>query len=126
VPWRDRLGIDSSGPALIANGAPRFDAAAIRAVLAAGKGRMPAQPHLTNADVDNLVTFLTARGWDAAAQAARRRRCRGARGGAAAGAGAPPELIAGSGSVAPVQTAGPAEGVGRTAIPMVFRKPSSM
>ena len=31
----------------IAAGAPRFDAAAIRAVIAAGKGRMPALPHLT-------------------------------------------------------------------------------
>src|SRR5678816_2233829 len=56
----DRLGIDGNGPALIANGTPRFDAAAIRAVLAPGKGRMPAQPHLTSADIDNVVTFLTA------------------------------------------------------------------
>ena len=43
----------------IAAGAPRFDAAAIRAVLSAGKGRMPAFPHLTNVDVDNVVAFLT-------------------------------------------------------------------
>src|SRR5436190_10072888 len=56
----DRSGIESSGPALIANGVPRFDAAAIRTVIASGKGRMPAQPHLTAADVDTLVTFLTA------------------------------------------------------------------
>ena len=39
----------------IAAGAPRFDAAAIRAVLGAGKGRMPAFPHLTATDVDTLV-----------------------------------------------------------------------
>ena len=51
----DRLGVDGM-PALvfatadpannIAAGAPRFDAAAIRTVIAAGKGRMPAFPHL--------------------------------------------------------------------------------
>ena len=44
----------------IAAGAPRFDAAAIRTVIATGKGRMPAFPHLTAADVDALVAFLTA------------------------------------------------------------------
>ena len=38
-------------------GAPRFDAATIRAALATGKGRMPSFPHLTNADVDNLVAL---------------------------------------------------------------------
>ena len=43
----------------IAAGAPRFDAAAIRTVIAAGKGRMPAFPHLTPADVEGLVTLLT-------------------------------------------------------------------
>jgi quinoprotein glucose dehydrogenase len=42
----DRLGMDNGGPALIEAGAPRFDAAAIRAVVGAGKGRMPAMPHL--------------------------------------------------------------------------------
>jgi quinoprotein glucose dehydrogenase len=116
----DRLGIESSGPALIANGAPRFDAAAIRTVLAGGKGRMPAQPHLTNADVDNLVTFLTApaaggRGQAQGAQGGG--GARGGRGGAAAGAGAPPELIAGSGSVATVQTGGARGGRGATRYP---------
>ncbi len=40
-------------------GAPRFDAAAIRTVVAAGKGRMPSFPHLTPADVDALVALLT-------------------------------------------------------------------
>ena len=64
----DRLGADSV-PALvyatadpannIAAGTPRFDAAAIRTVIAAGKGRMPSFPHLTPADVDGLVTLLT-------------------------------------------------------------------
>ena len=51
----DRLGTDTGVPLVhaaadpannIAAGAPRFDAAAIRAVLATGKGRMPAFPHL--------------------------------------------------------------------------------
>jgi quinoprotein glucose dehydrogenase len=64
----DRLGTDNGVPLLYASadpsnnvvaGAPRFDAAAIRAVLGAGKGRMPAYPHLTMADVDALVAFLT-------------------------------------------------------------------
>ena len=41
----------------IAAGAPRFDAAAIRTVLGAGKGRMPRFPHFTTADVDNLVAL---------------------------------------------------------------------
>jgi quinoprotein glucose dehydrogenase len=105
----DRLGIESSGPALLANGAPRFDAAAIRTVLASGKGRMPAQPHLTTADVDNLVTFLTTvpnAGGGA----------RGARG-AAPGTGAPPELVVGSGSVAPAQQGGGRGGRGATRYP---------
>ena len=44
----------------ITAGAPRFDAAAIRTVLATGKGRMASFPHLAAADVDALVTFLTA------------------------------------------------------------------
>ena len=111
--------MDSSGPALIANGAPRFDAAAIRTVIASGKGRMPAQPHLTSADVDNLVTFLTAapaggRGQGQGGQGGGGGR--GGRGGAAAGSGAPPELVVGSGSVATVQTGG-ARGRGATRYP---------
>lgn len=105
----DRLGVESSGPALIANGTPRFDATAIRTVLGAGKGRMPAQPHLTSTDVDNLVTFLTTppnggRGQAQGGQAAGGGG-RGARG-AAPGSGAPPELVVGSGSVAPAQQGG--------------------
>ena len=74
-------------------GAPRFDAAAIRAVLQTGKGRMPAFPHLSESDVDLLVQYLTAppggRGRGAGA---------GGRFGGPAPSGAPPELIAGSGS----------------------------
>jgi quinoprotein glucose dehydrogenase len=112
----DRLGIDSNGPALLANGAPRFDAAAIRAVLASGKGRMPAQPHLTNADVDNLVTFLTTTPPGGRGQGGQGGGGgRGARGGAA-GSGAPPELVVGSGSVATIQTGG-GRGRGATRYP---------
>ncbi len=71
----------------IAAGAPRFEAAAIRAVVGAGKGRMPAFPHLSTADLDALVTFLTtAPGGDS-------------RGAVPTASGAPPELIVGSGSV---------------------------
>ena len=43
----------------IVAGAPRFDGDAIRAVIATGKGRMPAFPHLSAAEVDNIVSFLT-------------------------------------------------------------------
>ena len=80
---------------------------------------MPAQPHLTSADVDNLVTFLTAaqpggRGQGQGGQAGGGGR--GARGGGAAGSGAPPELVVGSGSVATVQTGG-ARGRGATRYP---------
>jgi quinoprotein glucose dehydrogenase len=114
----DRLGTDN-GVALvhaaadpannIAAGAPRFDAAGVRAVVAAGKGRMPAFPHLTTNDVEALVTFVTtapgARGLGAG------RRGRGA---GPAGSGAPAELIAGSGSV--VTRPAPA-GRGRGALP---------
>ena len=79
----------------IVAGTPRFDAAVIRGVVRTGKGRMPAFPHLSATDLDNLVTFLTTpvggRGRGAGAVAGR-----GGRGTLASGA--PPELIAGSGS----------------------------
>ena len=94
----DRLGT-ASGVALlyadadpanaVAAGAPRFDAASVRAVLSAGKGRMPSFPHLAAAEVDAVVAFLTS------APAGR-----GGRGVGPLGSGAPPELIAGAGSVA--------------------------
>jgi quinoprotein glucose dehydrogenase len=61
-------------------------------VLGAGKGRMPAFPHLTPADVDALVAFLTA------TPGARGQFGRGGRGAGAGPSGAPPELIVGSGS----------------------------
>ena len=77
-------------------GAPRFDAAAIRAVVTSGKGRMPAFPHLTTTDLDNLVAFVTSplggRGRGAGGIGGR------GRGVGAIGSGAPLELIAGSGS----------------------------
>ena len=98
----DRLGVDGM-PALvfatadpannIAAGAPRFDAAAIRTVIAAGKGRMPAMPHLAPADVDALVALLTAAPAGRGAAAGGR-----GRGAGPLGSGAPPELIAGAGS----------------------------
>ena len=68
VPWRGSAGnggrcaadVAAADPANnIVAGAPRFNAAAIRAVIGAGKGRMSALPHLTSVDVDNVVTFLT-------------------------------------------------------------------
>jgi quinoprotein glucose dehydrogenase len=98
----DRSGTDNGVPLVyaagdpannISAGAPRFDANAIRAVVAAGKGRMPAFPHLTAGDVDLLVGFLTSAGGRAGGAG------RG-RGAGPLGSGAPPELIAGSGSVA--------------------------
>ena len=115
----DRLGSDSM-PALvfatadpandIAAGAPRFDAAAIRTVIAAGKGRMPAFPHLAPADVDALVALLTAAPGGRGAGAGGR-----GRGGAPLGSGAPPELIVGAGS-AWTRPEAPAAG-GRGALP---------
>ena len=104
----DRLGTEGGAPPLIyatadpANnivaGAPRFNAAAIRAVIGTGKGRMSALPHLTSVDVDNVVTFLTTAAGARGQGAAQGGGGRGGRGGAPAGSGAPPELIAGSGS----------------------------
>jgi quinoprotein glucose dehydrogenase len=74
----------------IVAGAPRFDAAAIRAVLATGKNRMPPFPHLSTADVDNLVGLLTS--------AVGGRGAFPGSGARPVGSGAPPELIVGSGS----------------------------
>jgi quinoprotein glucose dehydrogenase len=121
----DRLGAEIGGPLVyaasnpesnIAAGAPRFDAAAIRAILSSGKGRMPAFPHLTNGDVDNLVAFLTipagAAGRGAGAPVGGGLRGRGA---GPVASGAPPELVAGSGS-AWVRPDAPA-GRGRGAMP---------
>jgi len=88
----------------VAAGAPRFDAASIRAVLGAGKGRMPSFVHLAAADVDAVVAFLTS------APAGR-----GGRGAGPLGSGAPAELIAGAGSVATRSAA--AGGRGRGGLP---------
>ena len=60
-------------------GASRFDADAIRKILATGKGRMPPFPHLSAADVETLVRYLTA------APAGRARGRSGGRGGGGAG-----------------------------------------
>jgi quinoprotein glucose dehydrogenase len=87
-------------------GAPRFDATAVRAVLATGKNRMPPFPHLSAADVDAVVALLSA------PVATRPAFPGGPRPG---GSGAPPELIVGSGSVATRPAA--AGGRGRGAAP---------
>jgi quinoprotein glucose dehydrogenase len=107
----DRRGTENGAPLVFTTtdpaanaveGAPRVDAATIRTTVASGKGRMPAFPHLTAAEVENLVVFLTA-----APGGRGRIGGFGARGrGAAAGSGAPPELIVGSGSAAPPAAAG--------------------
>jgi quinoprotein glucose dehydrogenase len=118
----NREGVPESGPALvqvtadpvnnIVAGAPRFTGEAIRTVLATGKGRMPAMPHLTATEVDNIVSFLTT-------PAGGRGRLGGPGGGRGAGpvgSGAPPELIAGSGS-ASVRPEAPGGGRGRGEMP---------
>jgi quinoprotein glucose dehydrogenase len=79
-------------------GTSRFDAAAIRAILRTGRGRMPPFAHLAEADVENLVRFLTAAPGGARGQGAGPGGF-GARG-RAAGPAAPPELVVGSGSAA--------------------------
>jgi quinoprotein glucose dehydrogenase len=94
----DRLGTGEGVPLVyaaadpannIAAGAARFTAAEIRAVLETGKGRMPPFPHLSPADLDILTRYL--------AGPAGRGGGFG-RGGGPVASGAPPELIAGSGS----------------------------
>ena len=116
----DRLGSDSV-PALVhaatdpANniaGASRFDAAAIRTVIAAGKGRMPSFPHLAPADVDALVALLTTAAGGRDPEAAGRGR------GSPVNSGAPPTLIVGAGSAwARPETPAGAGGVRRRRTP---------
>lgn len=115
----DRLGTGAAGPLVhataipesnIAAGSPRFDAATIRAVLSTGKGRMPPFPHLAGADLDDLVTFLTAPTGVGGRGAGGGFRGRGG----PVASGAPPELIAGSGSA--WTPPGPPAGRGRGAI----------
>jgi quinoprotein glucose dehydrogenase len=101
---------DAADPANnIAAGAPRFNAAAIRAVVQTGKNRMPALPHLSESDLDVLVQFLTA--------APGARGGGAGRGGGPVASGAPPELIAGSGSAWTRPTGAGARGGGRGAPP---------
>jgi len=98
----DRQGLDSA-PALvyatadpvngIAASTPRFDAVAIRTVIAAGKGRMPSFPHLASADIDALVALLTTPPGGRGPGPGGRGRA-----GVALSSGAPPGLIAGAGS----------------------------
>jgi quinoprotein glucose dehydrogenase len=100
----NREGVAESGPPLVQRtadpvnnivaGAPRFTVEAVRTVIATGKGRMPALPHLTATEVDNVVNFVTT----PAGGRGRGAGPGGGRGAAPAGSGAPPELIAGSGS----------------------------
>lgn len=93
----------------IVAGAPRVDAATIRATVTAGKGRMPAFPHLTSTDLDTLVAYLTTAPGGRGVIAGGRGR------GAAVGSGAPPALIVGSGSVSTRPE--PPGGRGRGALP---------
>jgi len=94
----DRLGTGEGVPLVYASadpannivaGASRFSAVAIRDILQTGRGRMPAFPHLSAADVDILIRYLTAVPGPA----------RGGRGAGPVPSGAPPALITGSGSV---------------------------
>jgi len=116
----DRLGTDAGVPLVHAADSPanniiagtsRVDAATIRATVSTGKGRMPAMPHITGVDLENLVAYLTA------PPPGRGRGAGGlGRGAAPIGSGAPPELIAGSGS-AWNRPEGPGGGRGRGALP---------
>jgi quinoprotein glucose dehydrogenase len=95
----DRLGSGEAVPLVykdadpannIVAGASRFSAEEIRTILETGRGRMPAFPHITAADTDILVRYLTAVPGPG--------RGGFGRGGGPVASGAPPELIAGSGS----------------------------
>jgi len=89
----------------IAAGASRFNAETIRAILETGRNRMPPFPHLSAADVDILIRYLTAIPGGGGF----------GRGGPPVASGAPPELIAGSGSV--WERPGAQDGRGRGAAP---------
>jgi quinoprotein glucose dehydrogenase len=79
-------------------GATRFDADAIKKILATGKGRMPPFPHIAAADVEILVRYLTA---PPAAAGRGFAGGPGRGGGGGAASTTPRELVAGSGSAAP-------------------------
>jgi quinoprotein glucose dehydrogenase len=116
---RNREGTDNGVPLIyaaadsvnnVAVGAPRFDVATIRAAVREGKSRMPALPHLSAADIDVLVQYLTA--------TPGARGGGGGRGAGPAGSGAPRELIVGSGSAATRPAAGAGgRGSGRGGLP---------
>jgi quinoprotein glucose dehydrogenase len=102
----DRSGTDTAPTLLTLTG--RLDAVAIKDLLATGRNRMPAFPHITDTEVDQIVAFLLAP----------------ARGGGAGGAGRgrggfpapppPPGLVVGSGGPVTRTDAG---GRGRGAAP---------
>jgi quinoprotein glucose dehydrogenase len=98
----DRLGTGEAVPLAYADadpangivaGASRYGPVEIRTILETGRGRMPAFPHLSAADADILIRFLTA------VPGPPRGGGPGGRGAGPVPSGAPPELIAGSGSV---------------------------
>ena len=111
----DRLGTGAGVPLIYATDAPAnnivagtslVDAETIRTTVSTGKGRMPAFPHITGADLENLVAYLTAapgRGQGAAGG-----RGFGRGGGAPGSSGAPADLIVASGSAwnRPVEAGG--------------------
>jgi quinoprotein glucose dehydrogenase len=88
----DRAGTET-GPTLLTL-AGRLDGEAIRSLLASGRNRMPAFPHVTAAETDQLVTYLLMPAGRAGGAGAGLGR--GGRGGGP-GSGAPAELIVGSG-----------------------------
>ena len=115
----DRLGTGEGVPLVYASadpsnnivaGASRFSAVAIREILETGSGRMPPFPHLSAADADILIRYLTA-----APVAGRGAGAGFGRGAGPIASGAPPELIAGSGSV--WMRPEPPGGRGRGALP---------
>ena len=110
----DRQGTGDGVPLVFANadpaaniaaGASRFNAETIRAILETGRNRMPPFPHLSAADVDILIRYLTAIPGGGGF----------GRGGPPVASGAPPELIAGSGAV--WERPGTLDGRGRGAAP---------
>jgi quinoprotein glucose dehydrogenase len=111
----DRLGTGEGVPLIyatadpaanIAAGASRFSAEAIRAILETGRNRMPPFPHLSAADVDLVIRYLTSTPGGGGG---------GGRGGPPVASGAPPELIAGSGSA--LERPAPARGRGAPPYP---------
>ncbi len=120
----DRLGTDAGVPLVnaagsaannVAPGSSRVDAATIRSTVSTGKGRMPAFPHITGAELESLVTFLTAAPGGRGGVGPGGGFGRGGRGGPVP-SGAPAELVVGSGSAWTRPDAGGGRG-GRGATP---------